>query len=73
MKNNTEQYKCQSYYDNNNELRDCTCGKCKVDELLTEYYNLVSEHGADYSSLDKDVITRWLRETLQSLIVDKNN
>ena len=24
-----EQYKCQSYYDDNNELQDCTCGKCE--------------------------------------------
>ena len=25
-----EQYKCQSYYDDNNELQDCTCGKCEL-------------------------------------------
>lgn len=25
----TEQYKCKSYFDNNNKLQDCTCGKCK--------------------------------------------
>jgi len=24
-----EQYKCQSYYDDANVLRDCTCGKCE--------------------------------------------
>lgn len=25
----TEQYKCPSYYDDNNELQDCSCGKCE--------------------------------------------
>jgi hypothetical protein len=25
----TDQYKCQSYYDDNNVLQDCTCGACK--------------------------------------------
>jgi hypothetical protein len=24
----TDRYKCPSYYDDNNILRDCTCGKC---------------------------------------------
>ena len=24
----TEQYKCQSYYDDDSILKDCTCGKC---------------------------------------------
>lgn len=23
------QYKCPSYYDDNNELQNCTCGKCE--------------------------------------------
>ena len=27
--NNTEQYFCQSYYDDNGKLKSCTCGKCK--------------------------------------------
>ena len=31
----TEQYKCQSYYDDNNVLTDCTCGKCG--ELKEKY------------------------------------
>lgn len=31
MKHLTEQYQCQSYYDDNNELQDCTCGKCDID------------------------------------------
>jgi len=25
-----EQYKCQSYYDENNTLKDCSCGQCEV-------------------------------------------
>ena len=25
---NNETYKCQSYYDDNNTLQNCTCGKC---------------------------------------------
>ena len=28
MTKETEQCFCQSYYDENNELQDCTCGKC---------------------------------------------
>lgn len=31
-KNATDQYKCPSYYDNDNILRDCTCGKCLCKE-----------------------------------------
>jgi len=26
----TEPYKCSSYYDNNNQLQNCTCGKCEI-------------------------------------------
>jgi hypothetical protein len=25
---NVEQYKCKSYFDENNTLQDCTCKKC---------------------------------------------
>jgi len=28
-KGDGEQYKCQSYFDDDNKLQDCTCGKCK--------------------------------------------
>lgn len=28
----TEQYQCKSYYDDNNILRDCSCGKCEDKE-----------------------------------------
>lgn len=24
-----EQYQCQSYFDDDNKLQNCTCGKCK--------------------------------------------
>jgi hypothetical protein len=27
--NETEQYKCQSYCDDDGMVMDCTCGKCK--------------------------------------------
>lgn len=30
MKNKTEQCFCKSYYDEDNVLRDCTCGKCDM-------------------------------------------
>ena len=44
----TDQYKCPSYYDDDNILRDCTCGKCgettpqdwreeAVDEIVDEH------------------------------------
>lgn len=38
----TEQYKCPSYYDDNNVLQDCTCGKCgttnkRVEEIVEKY------------------------------------
>lgn len=26
----TEQYQCQSHFDDNNVLQDCTCGKCET-------------------------------------------
>ena len=31
----TEPYKCSSYYDNNNQLQNCTCGKCgkKIEKI----------------------------------------
>lgn len=28
----TDQYKCPSWYDDNNTLRDCVCGKCEQQE-----------------------------------------
>lgn len=35
----TEPYKCSSYYDNNNQLQDCTCGKCgkKIEESNIDF------------------------------------
>ena len=30
----TEQCFCQSYYDDDNVLQDCTCGKCEIDEAM---------------------------------------
>lgn len=29
-----KKYLCQSYYDEKNTLRDCTCGKCKEKEVV---------------------------------------
>ena len=37
----TERYKCQSYYDDNNILNDCTCGKCG--ELKGKYESRCSD------------------------------
>lgn len=34
----TEQYKCQSYYDDDNVLQDCTCGKCDEDNTKPEFF-----------------------------------
>ena len=37
----TEQYKCKSYYNDKQELCDCSCGKCGIDETfrkIDEYY-----------------------------------
>lgn len=74
MSNKTigEQYKCQSYYDDNDVLKDCNCGECVVGDLLVQYYNLVSNNGADYSSLDKDVVTNWLRTKFRTLLTEKD-
>lgn len=33
--NPTEHYKCPSYYDNNNQLQNCTCGKCGEKSVIT--------------------------------------
>lgn len=33
-----EMYKCPSYYDNNNQLQDCTCGKCGEREPIKKKY-----------------------------------
>lgn len=32
-----EMYKCQSYYDDDNILQDCTCGKCGEESWEKEY------------------------------------
>lgn len=37
-------YKCQSYYDDNDKLQDCTCGKCEIQDIIKE---LNKEHGYD--------------------------
>ena len=31
-----EQYLCQSYYNENNILKNCSCGKCEIDIRKTE-------------------------------------
>lgn len=33
----TQQCFCQSYYDDNNVLQDCTCGKCEKDSSKDKF------------------------------------
>jgi len=33
-----EEYKCPSYYDDNNILQDCICGRCGKDRMISEVY-----------------------------------
>ena len=35
-------FTCQSYYDDDNVLRDCTCGKCEKQEKKPVYYDELS-------------------------------
>ena len=42
MEEEKEQCFCQSYYDDNNILQDCTCGKCEKKEEKTYVTNCCS-------------------------------
>ena len=53
--NKTDQYKCQSYYDDNNVLQDCTCGKCaeptpSLDSSKNEIWNTIESYVPDLSN-----------------------
>ncbi len=37
-----DKYKCQSYYDNDNILCDCTCGKCEATPSLSEGEEMIA-------------------------------
>lgn len=72
MKNNkeTEQCFCKSYYDDNNVLRDCTCGKCgkktKWEEMSDEEFKQLSTCIKD--NYDKKEITSHFKYLISSLL-----
>ena len=44
----TEMYLCQSYYNDENVLVDCTCGKCETkEEEDTSHQSLMDDRGDD--------------------------
>ena len=52
-----EQYKCQSYYDENNTIKDCSCGQCEVKIYgSTEY---VERRDTKIGILKLQVISQW--------------
>jgi hypothetical protein len=58
-----EMYKCQSYYDDTNILRDCTCGKCsqELDKIVDSLEEIV---GKDSLFIHKGKVINFLRTTL---------
>jgi len=54
-----DQYKCQSYYDDDNILRDCTCGKCKLTEELAKL-----EKGASHPTTEDQIEQNKIKKAL---------
>lgn len=64
----TNTYKCQSYYDDNNILQDCTCGGCCVElhDILKEFDidDFIETFPNDYC-VNHDAAEAWLKSKLQ--------
>ena len=72
---NKDQYKCHSYYDDDNILRDCTCGKCEVkipmgvlEQLVIEVtdYGFNDEYGYynDWADGVRPIIEKGLHQAI---------
>jgi len=54
------QYYCQSYYDDDNQLRNCTCGVCpggKQPEIkkFRKDFTYIGKEGRDWKAMPRDV------------------
>ena len=83
-----EMYKCQSYYDDDNILQDCTCGKCGEESWEKEYNRKYAPLMAKideyywqkgYPKLENDLrkfisqaLSSQLKEVLESLKIYEN-
>ena len=79
-----EQYKCQSYYDDNNELQDCTCGKCEFSiksdklkkELLEEFRStLPQDMKLSLNKVKESTYYPWLKKIADKkieILINKN-
>jgi len=52
-----EQYKCQSYYDENNTIKDCSCGQCEVKIYGSTQY--IERHDIKIGIMQLRVISQW--------------
>ena len=62
MKDKIEQCFCQSYYDDNNILQDCFCGKCA---------KLLDEARYAYNKYNQNEFTNWYKQILKRFGVNK--
>ncbi len=69
MENKTEQCFCQSYYDDNNELQNCTCGKCGTKNKRAEWereFDIFIKNNTDLLHTNGD--SGWLEENKRDLV-----
>lgn len=70
-----DQYKCQSYYDDNNVLKDCTCGKCgsvadQLDEILVDLNDGCEGYHIDEAYITEEALAQ-AKQALLKLIEDE--
>ena len=75
MKQLEETYKCQSYYDDNNTLRNCTCGECYIvtadTHKIVDHFHNIGQDEMIYTKnlkLVQDVINDALSKQRQEVI-----
>jgi len=66
---------CKSYYDDNNQLRDCTCGTCEAKSLThttTEYIEgKLAKFDSQFIGLEeKGMLINWLRSFAHDLVAE---
>ena len=67
----TEQYKCKSYYNDKQELCDCSCGKCGIGEIVESLLEELS-YGGRKNLLDDTMGMDTAREILRTAISSRD-
>lgn len=66
----TEQYQCQSHYDDDSILRDCTCGKCEKYDLTTKHQEEIEAYQVGISKIASELRKAGLNKTADKIDSD---